>query len=780
MKTRQRLERTSLSSFIVCLLCLGAFSDALALQWESIGPSGGRVDGFAQSRANPNRMYVLFYSQGVWRSDDRGAHWNRVDVGLDSGQSYVSVAASSFAPELVIIAPNAGNAILRSTDGGVEWTSVFVANGLGEIQDIEFDPLSARNVLLTASGSGSVYKSTDAGETWSLSNSGFTGGPVQIAFHPLTSGTILVGSSTGVFRTTNAGSSWIPANMGGNASARHLSICRTQPSRVWALGFPEPLIRSDDGGVNFVSAQAPAFPDYSGWMEVAANPENSNHVLAAFNDFFCGGDCMEFAFVVRSTNAGASWNNYFAPSADHSWSEFVTGFDFDVEDESIAYFSLGDGYGSVPVGFLRTTDQGQTWAPWMSGLAGRSIGKVDHDGTGKVYARASGLDGLWSASTAGGDWIELPPQFLSSYSWYDLRVNRGVLGLLDQLGVSYSFDTGEAIYRRSTDGGLSWHVSSGLPFDGGDEFIPFASATAMVSDQIDGQTVYVWLDFMIDNEVCKSTDGGATFQIAHVGISAVDAEIDPANPERVYSIEGWPNGQVHMTTDGGTSWTLRSNGLPNSPAVELLIDPTNADRLAAVYRTAGVFETQNAGLTWTPVALPGYGGQALIDADWDPNSNRYFLAIENAGVYVNGIGMISDGLVSAPTSITYEPVSGKVLLGTFSASVDLLDVGSAVAAPFDTTPPQLDIAIHARPNPSRGQFDFDVDVAKDAEARISIVDVRGRRVAVAFQGRLDQGRHSIHWKGELESGEPVVPGIYFARINAAGQTATTRLVILGQ
>ncbi|HET9887582.1 MAG TPA: T9SS type A sorting domain-containing protein, partial [bacterium] len=206
------------------------------------------------------------------------------------------------------------------------------------------------------------------------------------------------------------------------------------------------------------------------------------------------------------------------------------------------------------------------------------------------------------------------------------------------------------------------------------------------------------------------------------------------------------------------------------------------DRLAAVYRTAGVYTTENAGLSWNAVVLPGYNGQTIVDADWDPDSNRFFLAIENGGAYLSGVGFISQGTItSTPTSISYEPLSKIVLLGTQYASVSLLDPGSVVDAPFISSAPQLEMAIHARPNPSRGQFDFDVHVGKEGAARISIVDVRGRRVAVPFEGRLDQGRHSIHWEanGSGASGR-IVPGIYFAQIDTAGRSATTRLVILGQ
>jgi hypothetical protein len=167
----------------------------------------------------------------------------------------------------------------------------------------------------------------------------------------------------------------------------------------------------------------------------------------------------------------------------------------------------------------------------------------------------------------------------------------------------------------------------------------------------------------------------------------------------------------------------------------------------------------------------------LVDADWDPASNRFFLAIESGGVYISGAGIVSDGLASPPASILYEPVHDKLLLGTHYASVALLDVGSAVAAPIGEAA-AYGFAIRARPNPSRGPFEFDVEIAKDTEVRVSIVDVQGRRVSVPFQGRLDQGAHTVEWRGRLDSGKQIAPGIYFARLEAGGRIASTRLVLL--
>jgi len=747
--------------------------DSSALEWESIGPDGGRVDGFAQSQANPERLYLLVYRQGVWRSENRGEDWQRVDIGLPPYQVHSAIAVSQFDEDIVIVGPRSGNSIFRSTDGGIDWSAITVSTDLGLIKDIEFDPLSPRNVLLTADQNGSVYRSTDTGQTWTISSAGFTGTPAQIAFHPTVPGIILVGSFNGMFRSTDAGATWTSSDIDGNVMAPRVSFCRTTPARVWALSFPQRLIRSEDGGLSFVAVGTPKYMDYLDWTAVAAHPKNPNHLLVGFNTWFCSSDCVQFGSVSKSTNAGISWGSFFTPTGDYSWSEYVTGLEFDHSEESIAYYSLGDGAGAIPFGFYRSTDQGNTWNLGMTGIRGQPIGGVDHDGTGKVYARSSGGDGWWAAPAAGGEWSELSDSQLGLYSWTDLRVSRTIPGLIEELGGFSSSDSFNGIYRRSTDGGMSWS-SSDFPVSG------FATpGTAVVSDDLNGQTVYVWVEETFETIVCRSTDGGTTFQSVHVGGSyTVDAAIDPFDPQKVFSIEGQPAGRVKLTTDGGVTWELRSDGLPSARGIKLLMDPSNPERLAAVYRTAGVFETQNAGVSWNAIPLQGYNAEAVVDADWDPASERFFLAIENGGVFITGVGFLSQGLAtSSPTSVTYEPISKKLLLGTQYASVSLLDVGSAVGTPFNAIPPGLDLAIHARPNPSRGQFDFDVHVGEEGTARITIVDVRGRRVAVPFEGRLDQGRHSIHWQGDAK--DRIVPGIYFARIDAAGRSATTRIVLLG-
>ena len=71
--------------------------------------------------------------------------------------------------------------------------------------------------------------------------------------------------------------------------------------------------------------------------------------------------------------------------------------------------------------------------------------------------------------------------------------------------------------------------------------------------------------------------------------------IDPQNTGTVYAATG--NG-VFKTTDGGTSWSQASAGLPGPFVVTLVIDPQNTSTLYAW--TNSVFKSTDGGTSWNP------------------------------------------------------------------------------------------------------------------------------------------------------------------------------------
>jgi len=106
-------------------------------------------------------------------------------------------------------------------------------------------------------------------------------------------------------------------------------------------------------------------------------------------------------------------------------------------------------------------------------------------------------------------------------------------------------------------------------------------------------------------------------------LDATDLVIDPTNPDRVYAaighIFGSPDNGIYMTQNAGATWTRLTTGLPTglSGRISLAIAPSNPARLYAVFvnpadangggaNTRGAFRSDNAGSTWTSIPVGSF------------------------------------------------------------------------------------------------------------------------------------------------------------------------------
>ena len=70
-------------------------------------------------------------------------------------------------------------------------------------------------------------------------------------------------------------------------------------------------------------------------------------------------------------------------------------------------------------------------------------------------------------------------------------------------------------------------------------------------------------------------------------------------------------------------------------------------------------------------------------------------------------------------------------------------------------------------------------LAETAHVRLSVMDLRGRRVATLFRGELPAGSlQSFEWKGLDERGTPVSSGVYFARLASPEGQLTRKMMLL--
>lgn len=82
------------------------------------------------------------------------------------------------------------------------------------------------------------------------------------------------------------------------------------------------------------------------------------------------------------------------------------------------------------------------------------------------------------------------------------------------------------------------------------------------------------------------------------------------------------------------------------------------------------------------------------------------------------------------------------------------------------------------PNPTRGIASFELALPAAGMVRLLVVDVTGRLVSVAQEGRMEAGRHSLVWSGRDANGGALAKGVYYARLEVDGQVGGRRSIVL--
>ena len=91
-----------------------------------------------------------------------------------------------------------------------------------------------------------------------------------------------------------------------------------------------------------------------------------------------------------------------------------------------------------------------------------------------------------------------------------------------------------------------------------------------------------------------------------------------------------------------------------------------------------------------------------------------------------------------------------------------------------------DARITALPNPAPGPVMVSYDVPNAGPVEVSVIDPSGRRVATLVSGRTELGSYRLSWDRRDRQGRAVAPGVYFLRLDAAGQSRIVKLVLAGE
>lgn len=239
------------------------------------GPISGRKNDIAIYPGNANIMYLASAGGGVWKTTNGGTSWTPTSdkwpilytssVAVHPTNSNLILAGTGDSEGFF---QHFGNGIMRSTDGGANWTAVGSVNmQISCINKIKFDP-SNPNIVLALGSDGysnndSLYRSTDAGLTWTVVTSGLS---VNVRdwndLDRSTGGTYyLVGTDDGatkgyIYKSTNQGASWSAVTNPGSTVNKALDIAcsRVNANNVYLLDIGGEIIwKSVNGGTSWSS-----------------------------------------------------------------------------------------------------------------------------------------------------------------------------------------------------------------------------------------------------------------------------------------------------------------------------------------------------------------------------------------------------------------------------------------------------------------------------------------------------------------------------------------------
>ncbi len=250
-------------------------SDAMAratraLTFRTIGPTimGGRVADLAVVESDPRIYYVGAATGGVWKTENAGITFHHV-FRDESTASVGDVTVAPSNPNVVWVGTGEpqnrqsspwGNGVYRSTDAGRTWTHLGLSNThhIARIQVHPRDPdvayVAAVGQLWGPNPERGVYRTVDGGATWErvLFVDDDTGA-IDLVMDPADPRTLFAamyqrrrrawgfnggGPGSGIYRTTNGGRDWVELTEGlppGDKGRIGLHIYRGDGNLVFAL-----------------------------------------------------------------------------------------------------------------------------------------------------------------------------------------------------------------------------------------------------------------------------------------------------------------------------------------------------------------------------------------------------------------------------------------------------------------------------------------------------------------------------------------------------------------
>ncbi len=655
------------------------------LEWRMIGPHrGGRVVAVTGDPHDAMTFYFGACAGGVWKTTDGGTTWDCISDGFfntaaigaiqiapsDSNVLYVGTGETCIRGNV-----SHGDGVYKSTDAGKTWANI----GLREtrhIAKIRVHPEDPDWVYVAALGHAwgpheerGVFRSRDGGKTWEkiLYRDEKTGA-IDLALDP-TNPRILYaalwqaqrypykmisgGEGSGIFKSTDGGDTWteisnnpgLPTGVKGKIG---LAVSPAKPERVWALVEAKDgaLFRSDDGGATFERLSAQSDLRRRAWyyMHIYADPLDAETV------WVLNTECW------KSIDGGKTFFSVPSPHGDHhdQWIDPREARRMIRGDDGGAYISFNGGeswsslFNQPTAQFYHvTTDDRQPYRVYGSQQDNSAISLPALSSRGAINPQE------WFEPGGGeSGYIAIKPDDP------DIVVG-GAVGSGWGHGRLIHFDRRTDQERNIT----IWPEVMGMGVGSQEHKYRFQWTFPILFSRYDPNVLYV-----AGNVLFKSTDEGASWQVVSPDLSRKDqskmelsggpitsdntgVEIygtifalaeSPHQKDLLWA--GTDDGLVHLSRDGGKTWTnITPRDLPEWSLISI-IEPSSHDAASAYLAATRykhddtrpyLYKTNDYGKTWQLITngIPENDFTRVIRADSTRRGLLY--AGTETGVYVS-------------------------------------------------------------------------------------------------------------------------------------------------
>ena len=567
----------------------------------------------------------------LFRSTDGGDHWQPVHfpaqlhavlhafiVDTNSPDTYL-IGVSGDSPEMT--------GLFRSTDAGVTWTLLPGLRGR-EVWSVAEWPGDSK--VIAAGTRGGVFETRDGGDNWKLISSPANREMevvVSLAYDPADSDVLFAGTPHLPWKTNNGGLLWRPAHAGmlDDSDVFSINIDRTSPQRVFASACSG-IYNSVNGGASWAKLTGAPGASYRTYF-VKQDPREPETVFAG-NTYG----------LERSIDGGKTWRQLSSHPA-----RFVA---FDPNHPRRIFVATDDG------GIERSDDEGETLQGMNEGFCNRHLPALTVAGdalyTNTLYEPATG--GVFKFEAIGNRWENVAPA--------SRLLGQQLLTLVpDGANPARLYAASYTALLVSGDAGKSWaalpaafggsRVTALLGPAAGSQFMLAATENGLYRSGNNGK---VWkrvpwpplkqgvrhLARLSPSQITAITPAGLFFSEDGLEWRAAGPLPGNAEPYQLVveqnSLFVASSSGLMRSDDGGQSWELVLGGLQRSTVRAICKHPSRPGVLFAA-QYGDIYESTDAGHSWTRISPENseisIKELAIVPA-W---SDRLFVLTQRQGVF---------------------------------------------------------------------------------------------------------------------------------------------------